>query len=46
MPDCVNDSVPGTLGGVESTGPPGPYTSSSEICPAGQAVLAVIRIRM
>ena len=46
VPDWVNERVPGTLGGVVSAGPLGPYTSSSEIWPAGQPVLAVIRTRM
>src|SRR2546423_12275505 len=37
----VNARLPGALGGWVSP-EEGPYTSNSEICPAGQAVLAVL----
>src|SRR2546423_6615287 len=40
----VNARLPGALGGWVSP-EDGPYTSNSEICPAGQAVLAVMNNR-
>ena len=46
VPDWVYERLPGTLGAVVSgVVPPLPYTSSSESCPAGQPLLAVMVIR-